>query len=176
MSWWRYKATVNERVVLLQYWILWSTLVESRKINCRRLLGTTLLRVRSENVMVVEALCASRGIKWQNGTEWSNTKLVLTGKYRNCPQHSRRHIQETEISKWLAAPRKTWERTQTQPYTSAAHQHQGNHRLMEGYPAWTEEMFGKNAPGICTTVPEWTGYPKGDSRMAEWWHRTPPPR
>jgi hypothetical protein len=40
--------------------------------------------------------------------------------------------------------------TQTQPYTSAAHQHQGNHNLMEGHLAWTEEMVDKNVPEICT--------------------------
>jgi hypothetical protein len=33
---------------------------------------------------------------------------------------------------------------------SAAHQHQGNHRLVEGNLAWTEEMVDKNESEICT--------------------------
>jgi hypothetical protein len=62
----------------------------------------------------------------------------------------RRHIQETEMSKWLAAPRKNWERTKTQPYASATYQHQGNHRLVEGHLAWTEKMADRNESEICT--------------------------
>jgi hypothetical protein len=61
-----------------------------------------------------------------------------TGQYSSDTRHVLQHLFAT------------YAKITPQPYASAAYQHQGNHRLMEGHPAWTEEMADKNESEICT--------------------------
>jgi hypothetical protein len=59
---------------------------------------------------------------------------------------------KTEMSKWLAAPRKRGRETQS--HSTTTYQHHGNCQLLEGHHARTEEMADKNEPEICTSRKE----------------------